>query len=95
MLIEALNSEASNVVALFGHEEVGVDPLQTLLDEAEMEAWGEESLESPIEKERIMVLSHQAPDQSIYVLEKQLEALKGSLGRLNFYINDIQDILPI
>lgn len=34
------------------------------------------------------------PDQSLFVLEKQLKALKSNLSRIKFYMGDINDLIP-
>lgn len=94
--------EKSNVLALFGPAhtgslELGPDPLQELLNEAEAEAWDqlEEAEEAPMMlPARILVTESQFPDQSLFLLEKQLEQLNASLVRLRFYLSDLDDLLP-
>lgn len=97
MFTESQNAQSSNVLALFGDQEIGIDPLQTLLDEAQTEAFLEEEsedLETNLKRPAVVnVLGN--PDQSMYLLENQLEALKDRMGRLNFYLNGVQDILPL
>ncbi len=89
------NSKMTNVVPLFSTVQVEIpDPLTELLKEAEREAWEvPEDTETKFEN-RILVSTEQFPDQSIYVLEQQLAALKESMARLKFYLTDIDDLLP-
>lgn len=91
------NSEMNkntNVVALFSRVQIEMpDPLQELLNEAEAEAW--EADEAPVVKaSRVLVTETQFPDQSMYTLEAQLAKLNQSLGRLKFYVSDLDDLLP-
>ena len=88
--------ENTNILPLFSSIQVEIsDPLQDLLNEAEMEAW-EELEEAPIAKtSRVLVTDKQFPDQSLYTLEQQLENLNQSLGRLKFYLSDLNDLLPM
>lgn len=87
-------NENTNVIALFSSVQIEMpDPLQELLNEAETEAW--EAEEAPIMKaNRVLVTEGQFPDQSMYVLDQQLAKLTQSLGRLKFYISDLDDLLP-
>lgn len=87
-------NENANVLSLFSSNQIEIpDPLQELLNEAEIEAWEEE--EKPrVMAQRILVAETQFPDQSIYTLEKQLASLNNSLGRLKFYLTDLDDLLP-
>lgn len=95
-------SQKSNVLALFGSVqdgllEQGPDPLQELLNEAEAEAWDElqEEIEAPKARAaRILVTESQFPDQSLFMLEKQLAQLNESVARLSFYLSDLDDLLP-
>ena len=87
--------ENTNILPLFSSIQVEIsDPLQDLLNEAEIEAW-EELEEAPVAKApRILVTDKQFPEQSLYTLEQQLENLNQSLGRLKFYLSDLNDLLP-
>ena len=87
-------NEKTNVLSLFGSVQADMpDPLQELLKEAELEAWDAD--EAPVVKASgLVVTESQFPDQSIYVLEKQLKQLNDSLGRLKFYLGDLDDLLP-
>lgn len=87
-------NEKANVVALFSHVQVeSPDPLQELLNEAEIEAW--EAEESVMAKaDRVLVSAEQFPDQSLFILDKQLASLKESMSRLKFYLSDLDDLLP-
>lgn len=93
-------TENTNVVPLFSSVQVEMpDPLQELLKEAEAEAWGtEESEEKDAslinQANRLLVTEAQFPDQSMFVLEQQLSKLNESLGRLKFYVSDLNDLLP-
>jgi hypothetical protein len=87
-------NENANVVALFSHVQVVIpDPLQELLNEAESEAW---ETEEPVmvKADRVLVSAEQFPDQSLFILEKQLASLKESMSRLKFYLSDLDDLLP-
>ena len=88
--------ENTNILPLFSTIQVEIsDPLQDLLNEAEMEAW-EEREEAPITKApRVLVTDKQFPEQSLYTLEQQLDNLNQSLGRLKFYLSDLNDLLPM
>lgn len=87
-------NENANVVALFSHVQVEIpDPLQELLNEAECEAWEAEEPVMAI-ADRILVTAEQFPDQSLFILDKQLASLKESMSRLKFYLSDLDDLLP-
>ncbi len=86
-------NENTNVIALFSSVQVEMpDPLQELLKEAELEAWADET--PVIKASRILVTENQFPDQSIFTLEQQLAGLVQNLGRLKFYLSDLDDLLP-
>ena len=88
--------ENTNILPLFSSIQVEIsDPLQDLLNEAEIEAW-EELEEAPVAMApRLLVTDKQFPEQSLYTLEQQLENLNQSLGRLKFYLSDLNDLLPM
>lgn len=90
----AEKNEYTNVLSLFSSNQSEIpDPLQELLNEAEMEAWEEE--EKPVmQAQRILASETQFPDQSMFILEQQLANLTTSLGRLKFYLTDLDDLLP-
>jgi hypothetical protein len=87
--------QKAKVVSLFSYqqnEEVTIpDPLETLLDEA---AGEEESFARTEVTPRKIASEKQFPDQSLFVLEEQLQHLRKSLNRMKFYLNEIEDILP-
>lgn len=89
----SVQNQAVNVVQLFGlkMEEVSdLDPMAELLKEA-----GVEMVEAPLKVERrILVSENSFPDQSMYVLDQQLSKLKESVGRIKFYLSDLDDLLP-
>lgn len=87
-------NENTNVVPLFSSIQIEMpDPLQELLKEAELEAWATE--EAPEKRaSSVLVSENQFPDQSMFILEQQLSNLKTSLGRLKFYLTDLDDLLP-
>jgi hypothetical protein len=87
-------NENGNVVSLFSSTQIELpDPLQELLKEAELDAWEED--EAPVLKaNRLLVSENQFPDQSLFTLEKQLANLNESMGRLKFYLSDLDDLLP-
>lgn len=92
----------SNVLSLFGgaaverSPAVEIDPLQALLDEAQAEAWETEiTHEAPaLRADQVVITAEQFPDQSMFLLEKQLQQLNERMGRLKFYLSDLDDLLP-
>jgi|GEM_PF-1402010 len=87
-------NENANVVSLFSSTQIELpDPLQELLKEAELEAWEEDEVVAP-KASRLLVSENQFPDQSLFTLEKQLANLNESMGRLKFYLSDLDDLLP-
>lgn len=88
-------AQAVNVLPLFETVEVVLiaDPLEELLAEAYTPDDAEED-EVVVERRRDLVLESHFPDQSMYVLDKQLQVLKDSLNRIKFYLGDIDDLLP-
>jgi hypothetical protein len=91
--------ENTNVVSLFGNQinrsmAVEIDPLQELLNEAQAEAWETEDEAPVMRAESLLVSESQFPDQSMFVLEKQLSQLTEKMARLKFYISDLDDLLP-
>ena len=92
---QVLDAKTVNVVPLFGkitHEvEVKADPLSELLTEAMME----DTVMTTIEvKPRKIVSENHFPEQSLYTLDEQLRSLRSSIGRIRFYLDEIEDILP-
>lgn len=86
--------QIENVVPLFGGglaEESIPDPLEALLLETESILVEEKKLEN---RDRPLVTSSQFPDQSMFTLDQQLGQLKESLGRMKFYLLDLDDLLP-
>ena len=82
-----------NVLSLFSSNQIEMpDSLQELLREAELDAWKEE--EEIVQVKRLLVTETQFPDHSMFVLEQQLANLTQSLGRLRFYLGDLDDLLP-
>jgi hypothetical protein len=86
-------AQTVNVVPLFGELEISSDPLQDLLNEA-MEESGE-LISEPTLAPRLLVKEDQPLEHSLYVLEEQLDQLKISLGRIKFYLGDLDDLLPL
>ena len=87
-----------NVVSLFGtsmqEEAVGADPMQALLDEGQMEDFDLVAETPKVMENRLLVSDNQFPDQSMFVLEQQLNNLKSNLNRIKFYLGDLEDLLP-
>ena len=86
--------QTENVVPLFRgglSEESLPDPLETLLRETETTLIEEQKIE---QTNRLMVSESQFPDQSMFTLDQQLSQLKESLGRMKFYLLDLDDLLP-
>lgn len=81
------------VVPLFGgvQEENIPDPLETLIQETEILLTEERKL---VERNLPLVTESQFPDQSMFTLDQQLEMLKESVGRIKFYLLDLDDLLP-
>lgn len=90
------SNEMTNVVPLFSSVQVEMpDPLQELLQEAEIDAWKDQEEEAPVVRaKRNLVTENQFPDQSIYALEQQLAQLNENMARLKFYLTDLDDLLP-
>ncbi|MFL5784855.1 MAG: hypothetical protein ACJ76H_09615 [Bacteriovoracaceae bacterium] len=89
-----LENAEKNVVSLFGGAvaETNIpDPLETLLQETELILKEEVKLER---RDLPMVSESQFPDQSMFVLDQQLGMLKESIGRIKFYLLDLDDLLP-
>ena len=84
---------AMNVLSLFKEVESEIDPLETLIHEGELE--DEVTASEAVEEKRLLVLESQFPDQSVYTLDKQLSALKESLGRIRFYLSDVDDLIEM
>jgi hypothetical protein len=88
--------EDSKILPLFGKLESNLqDPMQELLHEG----WLEMELETEITpaqtmNERLLVKEMQFPDQSLFVLEQQLADLRLNLGRMKFYLGELEDLLP-
>ena len=91
----AEKNDFTNVLSLFSSSEIEIpDPLQELLNEAVTEAWDEEEEMPVVQVSRTLVSETQFPDQSMFTLEQQLAKLSTSLGRLKFYLTDLDDLLP-
>ncbi len=88
--------EKANVLSLFGGLEVELnDPLQDLIQEGHSPDLDLELDETPVsERKRVLVTENQFPDQSLHTLDQQLAELKMNLGRLKFYLGDLDDLLP-
>lgn len=84
-----------NVLPLFGRVDSTIaDPIQELLDEANL-AQDEEIEVSPVAPvKRSSVTLSQFPDQSMYVLDEQLNELKDRLNRIKFYLGDLDALIP-
>lgn len=88
--------EKANVLSLFGGLEVELnDPLQDLIQEGNQPETDLDLDETPaVERKRLLVTENQFPDQSLHILDQQLAELKMNLGRLKFYLGDLDDLLP-
>ena len=89
--------ETLNVVSLFGgqtliQEALITDPMEALLEEAMTPDTLEE--EVILATPRKVVSENQFPDQSMYVLSEQLKTLRTQLKRINFYLDDVEDLIP-
>lgn len=93
MNVNGLENAEMNVVSLFRGttEEIIPDPLETLIQETEELLTEEIKAES---HDRLMVSESQFPDQSMFILDQQLGQLKESIGRMKFYLLDLDDLLP-
>lgn len=93
--MKSVSTEIQNekVISLFNREEVIVDPLQNLLNEMEFEA--QTAPEVPVvAPTRRLVTARQFPDQSMHILDVQLNELTDKLDRLKFYLSDLEDLIP-
>ena len=90
--------EKANVLSLFGGLEAELnDPLKDLIQEGNQPDLDLdlELDEMPVtERKRLLVTENQFPDQSLHILDQQLAELKMNLGRLKFYLGDLDDLLP-
>ncbi len=93
MNVNGIERNEKNVVPLFGGlaEEVIPDPLEVLLQETEQFLVEEIKLER---RAHPIVTESQFPDQSMFILDQQLGQLKESIGRIKFYLMDLDDLLP-
>lgn len=92
-----MEMETLNVVSLFGgqalvQEVLSTDPLEELLQESLIEDTFEE--EVLLTTSRKVVTENQFPDQSMYILSEQLKNLRSQLKRINFYLDDVEDLIP-
>lgn len=91
------DAPAMNVLSLFGRPNQGLefipDPLTELLKSHELEAADVEIAPLRAERRRV-VRDDQFPEQGLYILDQQLAGLKESLGRIKFYLSDLDDLLP-
>jgi hypothetical protein len=78
-----------NILSLFN---------ETLKDSLDQENSEEEEISVSIETQRApsvpRVSETMFPDQSLFVLEEQLKAIKSNLSRIKFYMGDINDLIP-
>ncbi len=79
-----------NILPLFDSVEIPLDPIQEMLSEGDSLSYDDDFFES----DRELVTEGEFPDQSIYILERQLKNLNESLNRIKFYLGDIDDLLP-
>jgi hypothetical protein len=90
--------EKANVLSLFGGLEAELnDPLMDLIQEGNQldQDLDLELDETPVtQSKRVLVTENQFPDQSLHILDQQLVELKMNLGRLKFYLGDLDDLLP-
>lgn len=93
MNVTGIDKAEMKVVPLFGgrEDEMIPDPLATLLQETEEIFLEEMKLERA---DRVMVSETQFPDQSMFTLDLQLGQLKDRIGRMKFYLLDLDDLLP-
>lgn len=85
--------ENPKVLSLFGRTAtLESDPMEELLENALMEE-SEELLEAA-PRARLLVSQTQFPDQALFTLDQQLADLRQNLGRLKFYLGDLEDLLP-
>ncbi|NBV99950.1 MAG: hypothetical protein EBR67_10695 [Proteobacteria bacterium] len=78
-----------NILSLFN---------ETLKDSLDQESEESEDLEALSEVQSAPIVPRVAesmfPDQSLFVLEEQLKAIKSNLSRIKFYMGDINDLIP-
>ena len=84
-----------NVVSLFNSQETfTADPLAEMLKEGEC---GQNEMDAAPElqnERRKLVREDHFPEQGLFILDQQLEALNERLSRIKFYLSDLDDILP-
>lgn len=86
-----------NVVSLFGRTietEIMNDPIADLIQEGQLDDF-DLMTETPKNiAPRKVVNLNQFPDQSMFVLEEQLQSLRSNLNRIKFYLGDLEDLIP-
>jgi len=89
-----LEVESLNVLSLF-HQKIEIRPKNLIEDPCLLEV--EEECEEDAEKiTRAVIVAHEAqqPEDAMYVLDKQLDALKETLSRIKFYLGELEEIIP-
>jgi hypothetical protein len=89
------HAEISNVVVpLFAELGSFFDPLEDLLEEAQVP---ELVIDTPIQAShpaKLLVGPSHFPEQAVYILEKQIAQIGQSMARIKFYLDDLDDLLP-
>jgi hypothetical protein len=92
---ENAGAQMLNVVSLFKSQEVlSPDPLSEMLKEGESENHEAYAAPEMRNERRKLVREDHFPEQGLFILDQQLEALSERLSRIKFYLTDLDDILP-
>ena len=92
------SEQVQNVVSLFetmafGQEVQIADPITELMNEIPSETPVAEAQAQMLN--RRLVLEEQFPDQSMHILDEQLKNLKLQMNRIKFYLDSVEDVLPV
>lgn len=86
--------DSANIISLVNHSmtnlEFGNENSETLEVEELGVSFFEQTL--PLESRRL-VSEINYPEESMFILYEQLKSLKNSLGRIKFYIEDLEDLV--
>lgn len=94
--VDSAKAQTVNVLPLFGNletEQFIPDPMTELLNEGGSYSFADELPPMRPERRRIVREDH-FPDQGMYILDQQLQALKENLARIKYYLSDLDDLLP-
>jgi hypothetical protein len=89
-----LEVESLNVLSLF-HQRIEIEAKNLIEDPCVLEL-EVECVEDVEKLTRTAIVAHEAqqPEAAMYVLDKQLDALKETLSRIKFYLGELEEIIP-